>query len=269
MRKSDLIILLTLLVVLSGCRLRRPDDVLSPKKMEQFLYDYHLAQAISQDLPRDERYASAAYVEWAYRKNNITREQFNTSLVWYTRNPRELARIYKHLSNRVNDEYKAATRSLSQIEKKSFTIQSGDSIDLWYLEKTALLNSSVFMNKLTYRINRDTTFHKGDTVCLGLHGTFVSVDTCVPNYAYISLSAYYGDSISTVDTIMEVSGQIVLSLTLDEKKSFSSISGSINYQDSTDNRNSILVLSDMDLMRYHVKAAADTAHVSELPSAEL
>lgn len=269
MRKSDLIILLTLLVVLSGCRLRRPDDVLSPKKMEQFLYDYHLAQAISQDLPRDERYASAAYVEWAYRKNNITREQFNTSLVWYTRNPRELARIYKHLSNRVNDEYKAATRSLSQIEKKSFTIQSGDSIDLWYLEKTALLNSSVFMNKLTYRINRDTTFHKGDTVCLGFHGTFVSVDTCVPNYAYISLSAYYGDSISTVDTIMEVSGQIVLSLTLDENKSFSSISGSINYQDSTDNRNSILVLSDMDLMRYHVKAAADTAHVSELPSAEL
>lgn len=258
MRRIDILALVLLLTVLSGCRLNRPDDVLPPKKMEQFLYDYHLAQAIGQELPREVKYSTKAYIDWAYRKNGITEADFNRSLVWYTRNPKELAKIYKRLSNRVDDEYKSATRSLSQIEKKSFSIQSGDSVNLWYLAPGAILNTSVYMNKLTYRINRDTTFHKGDTICLNLSGTFVTKDSVTAQYAYMSLSVYYGDSVSTTDTILRSNGQVGLSLILGSNKDLSSISGSINYLDSTDNRNNMLVLTGMELMRYHEKVLPDT-----------
>lgn len=266
MRKIDTLILVLLMVSLSGCRLRRPDNVLSPKKMEQFLYDYHLAQAVSQQLPRDEKYTTDAYVNWVYDKHGITKEEFDHSLIWYTRYPKELARIYKRLSNRIDDEYKAVSKSLSQIEKKSVAIQSGDSVNLWYLDRTALLNTSVFMNKLTYRINRDTTFYKGDTICLNLYGTFVSIDSGVPQYSYVSLSAYYGDSVFTADTILDSNGQVCLRLTLDSRTDFSSISGSINYMDSTDNRGSMLVLSDMELMRYHRIGVADTLKTDSISS---
>ena len=251
-------VLALLLPVLSGCRLNRPDDVLPPKKMEQFLYDYHLAQAIGQELSKEEKYTTKAYIDWVYKKNGVTEADLNRSLVWYTRNPKELAKIYKRLSNRVDDEYKTASKSLSQIEKTSFTIQSGDSVDLWYLSSSAVLNTSVYMNKLTYRIGRDTTFHKGDTLCLNMSGTFVSTDTCVPQYSYVSLSAYYGDSVSTSDTILHNNGRVGLWLVLDQVKDFSTISGSVNYLDSTDNRNSILVMTGMELMRYHEKARPDT-----------
>ena len=149
MRKTDILALFLLVTLLSGCRLNRPDDVLSPKKMEQFLYDYHLAQAIGQELSRDEKYTSKAYIDWAYEKNGITADDLNRSLVWYTRNPKELAKIYKRLSVRVDAEYKSASRSLSQIEKTSFTIQSGDSVNLWYLSPSAILNTSDYMSKLT------------------------------------------------------------------------------------------------------------------------
>ena len=252
MRRIDLLAIALLLPVLAGCRLHRPDDVLSPKKMEQFLYDYHLAQAIGLELPKEERYSTKAYIDWAYQKNGISEDEFNRSLVWYTRNPKEFAKIYRRLSNRVDAEYKSASRSLSQIEKKSFQVQSGDSVNLWYLSSNAILNSSAYMNKLTYKVNRDTTFHKGDTILLNVLGTFVSTDTCRPQYSYISLSAYYGDSVSTADTILRGNGKVGLSLVLDTVKTFSSISGSVNYIDSTDNRNSILVLSEMELMRYHI-----------------
>ena len=252
MRRIDLLAIALLLPVLAGCRLHRPDDVLSPKKMEQFLYDYHLAQAIGLELPKEERYSTKAYIDWAYQKNGISEDEFNRSLVWYTRNPREFAKIYRRLSNRVDAEYKSASRSLSQIEKKSFQVQSGDSVNLWYLSSNAILNSSAYMNKLTYKVNRDTTFHKGDTILLNVLGTFVSTDTCRPQYSYISLSAYYGDSVSTADTILRGNGKVGLSVVLDTVKTFSSISGSVNYIDSTDNRNSILVLSEMELMRYHI-----------------
>lgn len=271
MRRIDILAIALLAVVLSGCRLRRPDDVLSPKRMEQFLYDYHLAQAVGAELPKEERYTSQAYIDWAYSKNGITKSEFNTSLVWYTRNPKELAKIYKHLSNRIDDEYKSVSRALSQIEKKSFTVLSGDSVNLWYLDRTALLNTSDYMNKLTFKINRDTTFHKGDTICFNLSGTFVSVDSGVPWYSYMSVSAYYGDSVSTADTILRSNGDVNLSLILDSKKDMSSISGSINYLDSTDNRNGILVITGMELMRYHRKAQAVTIRKTdlELSSAEL
>ena len=263
MRKIDILAVMLLTVVLSGCRLKRPDNVLPPKKMEQFLYDYHLAQAISQELPKEEKYTTNAYIDWAYQKHGKTRDEFNTSLVWYTRYPKELAKIYKRLSNRIDAEYKASSKSLSQIEKKSFVIQSGDSVNLWYLERTALLNTSDYMNRLTYKVDRDTTFHDGDTISLNLNGTFISIDSGVPRYAYMSLTAYYPDSISTVDTILQNSGEVVLSVVLDSKKQFQSISGSINYLDSTDNRGSMLVLSGMELMRYHEKALPDTVAVSD------
>ena len=261
---------IALLLMLSGCRLNRPDDVLPPRKMEQFLYDYHLAQAIGQELPRENRYTTKAYIDWAYSKNGITEEDFNRSLAWYTRYPKELSKIYKRLSNRIDDEFKAASRALSQIEKKAFAIQSGDSVNLWYLDRTALLNTSAYMNKLTYKISRDTTFHRGDTISLNLQGTFVSPDSGVPSYAYMSLSVYYNDSVSSADTLLRSNGRVVLSLVLDSKKDVSSISGSINYLDSTDNRNSMLVLTGMELMRYHKKVVKDTvSSVSELPSPEL
>lgn len=273
MRRTDILVVFVILTVMSGCRLKRPDDVLSPKKMERFLYDYHLAQAISQDLPKEEKYTTAAYIDWAYSKNGITKEQFNTSLVWYTRNPKELSKIYKRLSNRVDDEYKSASKAFSKIEKKLVTIQSGDSIDMWYLEKTALLNTSVYMNRLTYAIQPDTTFHSGDTICLNMSGTFVSTDSGVPQHAYISLSAYYRDSVSTADTMLMESGPVSLSLVLDKMDLLSGISGSINYLDPTDSRNSIFVLSGMELMRYHNNSITDTVSVnlagSKISSAEL
>lgn len=258
-RKSDFIALVLLLPLLCGCRLNRPDDVLSPKKMEQFLYDFHMAQAVGQELPKEEKYTTDAYVNWAYSKNGITKGDLERSLVWYTRYPKELARIYKRLSNRIEDEYKSASRALSQIEKKSIVIQSGDSVDLWYLDRTALLNTSHYMNKVTYRFNNDTTFHAGDTLCLGLCGTFVSVDSGVPQYSYISLSAYYGDSISTVDTILSQDGPATLCVVLDSQKEFSSISGSINYLDSTDNRGSLMIVSGLELMRFHKKVVSEDA----------
>ncbi len=272
MRKVNVLFVLMLLPMLCGCRLKRPESVLSPKKMEQFLYDYHLAQVISQDLPREEKYTTKAYIDWAYSKNNISKDQFERSLVWYTRYPKELSRIYKRLSNRINAEYKAASRSLSQIEKKSFTIQSGDSVDLWYMDRAALLNTSDYMNKLTYHINRDTTFHKGDTVCLDMYGTFVSVDSGVPQYAHISLSAYYDGGITTDDTIIRSNAQVSLSVVLDTAKTFNYISGAISYLDYTDNRDGLLILSDIGLMRYHEKNIPDTTVVtadSQLSSAEL
>ena len=59
-RLSNILLLAILAVLVSSCRLKRPDDVLSPRKMEAVLYEYHMAQALVSDLPKDEKFKSPA-----------------------------------------------------------------------------------------------------------------------------------------------------------------------------------------------------------------
>ena len=60
---------------------------------------------------------------------------------------------------------------------------------------------------------------------------------------------------------------------LDDKDEISTLSGSINYLDSTKSRSGILMVTGIGLMRYHSKVKelpADTVSVeSETPAAEL
>lgn len=266
-RQTDILILAIVAVLLSGCRLKRPDDVLSPRKMESVLYDYHMAQALVSQLPKEEKFKSPAYYNWVYSHNKISEQDFDRSLKWYTRYPKEFAKIYKRLSNRVEDEYHRSSKELAQIEKRSVDIQSGDSVDMWYLNRSALLNTSEYMDKMTFSISGDSTIYKGDTVVLGMTGTFVHVDPSFSGKAYISFTAEYNDSVYAVDTILTESGPVSLEMVLSNKYKISFLRGAVNYLDTADIRSSFLVLSDINLMRYHEKSEAvltDSVPASEL-----
>ena len=40
-----------LALAIVGCKVKRPDDVISESKMENLLYDYHLAKSMGDNLP--------------------------------------------------------------------------------------------------------------------------------------------------------------------------------------------------------------------------
>ena len=40
-----------LVLAIAGCKVKRPDDVISESKMENLLYDYHLAKSMGDNLP--------------------------------------------------------------------------------------------------------------------------------------------------------------------------------------------------------------------------
>lgn len=247
--------ILTLVFCLfSGCRVNRPDGVMSPKDMEDYLYDYHLAQTIVQDLDVNERYKSNLYFNWVYDKNGITKEQVEKSLVWYTRYPKELSKVYDKLSARIEKERTRSTSLLEKVEKKPFSMLSGDSVDLWYLRRTAILIASEYMNKITFNIVTDSTFYYGDNIIWNISSTFFGQDNdTVLSSAYISMSVYYKDSISTIDTIIDKSGINELYLSLDDSIVPNSISGAIIYMDTPGNPKRSLLLNDLYITRKHRK----------------
>ena len=140
MKLNQIISLFSIVLLLSACKVNRPDDVLPPKTMEAVLYDYHLAQAILMDAESAEKYKRDFYLEWVYQKNGVTKEEFDNSLVWYTRYPEEFAEIYEKLSERVTKDRNQAAMLLERIEKSSFSVESGDSVDLWYLNRNIILS---------------------------------------------------------------------------------------------------------------------------------
>lgn len=249
--RIQLLLLLSLAFVLTGCRVRRPSDVMSPKEMERILYDYHLAQAEIMNLPRDQRYKRDAYLNWVFQKNNITREEFETSLVWYTRYPKEMAEVYKKMNLRIADDYQYAADMVARAKKGSVDVLPGDSIDLWYMDRLQVMNTSDYMNRVLFAITADTTFHKGDTITMSFLPAFVRSNPQVPSMAYVNLYLQYNDSVSTADTIIADDGPVELTLILDRKIKMSRLNGSIIYMDSTDNRSSALLMSGLKLMRYH------------------
>ena len=263
---------LLMLCCLSGCRVNRPSDVLSPHAMEKFLYDYHLAQSVSNGLPADEKYKSKALIDWALESNGIDSATFERSLVWYTRYPKEFAKIYKKLYVRIDDEYKQTSNAISRIEKRAFSVQSGDSVQLWYSGNTCFLNSSRYMNRLTLEHQKDTTFHCGDTIVWSADVTFIHMSDSLKQTLYLALSASCGDTIFTNDTILNASdgGRLSLPVVLDSDKEMTSVRFQAYYQDGAENFGGTAILSSVNMIRYHnysyvVTVPADTVDLSKLP----
>ena len=89
---------------LTACQVKRPDTVISDAKMENVLYDFHIAKAMGEEVPYSESYKRVLYIESVYRKHGITQADFDTSMVWYARHPDALTKVYEKVNQRLKAE---------------------------------------------------------------------------------------------------------------------------------------------------------------------
>ena len=151
-----------LVALLASCKVEHPSDVLSPKKMEAVLYDYHLAQVMCNDLNGQERYKRDLYMNYVYEKHHVTRAQVDSSLVWYARNPKELSAIYEHLNARAETELARLSEKKAEVRHRTPLSVEGDSADIWYERRLVLLSTSSIDNLFLFAIPSDSNFHVRD-----------------------------------------------------------------------------------------------------------
>lgn len=76
-----------------SCKPGPPDGVLGAGKMEDVLYDYHMAQAMAQQMPGDSiAYYTRLYQEAVFMKYGITQSDFDKSMIWYERHADKLGK---------------------------------------------------------------------------------------------------------------------------------------------------------------------------------
>jgi len=118
MRTIQNLFLAIILLSLIACKPDRPEGVLSEEKMIDVLVDMHLAEGVmSVSRVRQQFHYQPARVFYdsIFNHQNITREQFNQSVHYYSKDVNQYDKIYDEVLERLN---KMETRPREEQKKE-------------------------------------------------------------------------------------------------------------------------------------------------------
>jgi hypothetical protein len=140
---SHVAVIIGLFFIFAACS-NRPKGVLNQKDMTNILTDMHKLDGalVERGLMSGNDTTKIKYYNFIFSKYNITKVDFDSSLVWYTKNPQEFNNIYnKVLIN------------LTSLEKdvKSGKYHFIDSVEL------AKVKSEIWKKRTKYALTKDST----------------------------------------------------------------------------------------------------------------
>ena len=249
------------LLLLVSCKVERPKEVLSPSKMEDVLYDYHLAQVMGSEMTGENTYKRGLYVDYVFQKHHVTRAQLDSSLVWYARNPKELSSIYEHLGTRMEREMNYLKQRQAQVSARGPQSVEGDSADLWYDNRHFILTPTSLDNYRSVSIPFDANFHKCDTIRWTFDALFIGQSVDPKRLAVASLIVRYAnDSVLARDVVLKESAPVSITLQNSDSVNVKNITAGVYFQSETITDH--LVVAQNRLLRYHKQALKDTAQVA-------
>lgn len=258
-----------LLILFASCQVKTPNDIIKPDKMEALLYDYHIVQAMGNDINSDQEYHVKLYYEYVFEKHNVTKALFDSSLVWYTRHPSSLTHIYSKLQKRLENEVtimqdekelaKAATQ-ISDVTK--------DTLELWTEMSVTEMLRVPYKNRLLFSFKSDSAFVTGDSVVLKFNTHFFSKENILQNLYAAVLVLYNDTTPKSVALNVQKSGSHTLQIPRNMNRKMKEIRGFMYYNDNDDSIKSGVVLSDLSLLRIHPPVAEDVIgdSISKIPN---
>lgn len=249
---------------LAACQVKRPDTVISDAQMENVLYDFHIAKAMGEEVPYSDSYKRVLYIESVYRKHGITQADFDTSMVWYARNPDALTKVYEKVNQRLKAQRDGINHLIALRDNKPKESLPGDSIDVWIGRRIYQLTGMPLNNKLTFTLPSDTNFKDRDTLRWTVRFRFPNG---MPDSLHAPLMAmqilYAKDTLSDMLKIKQP-GTETISMAADTLGEIKEIRGFIYYHPALQSTQNILA-DRISLMRYH---ATDTLFKAKKDSLE-
>jgi hypothetical protein len=237
--------------MLAGCKIKRPEGVIPENQMEDLLYDYHIAKALGENLPYNENYKKALYIEFVFRKHNTTEAVFDSSMVWYTRNADVLSKIYERVGKRLKAEQNEIDKLIAIRDHKLKISAPGDSIDVWMSERIMLLTGNPLNNKLTFAIPSDSNFKARDTIQWNMYYYFLDTRPDSADSALMSMAIQYAnDSVISKTNRVYESGLQSIRIQADTLGDIKEVRGYVYYSAGKDSAKHLLA-NRISLMRYH------------------
>lgn len=186
----ELPVLVLLLLCCASCS-DRPEGVPRQGRMTELLFDYHLAQALAEQVPDSADVLSKIYTEAVLRKHGLTQAQFEESLKYYERHSDKLEKIYTVLDERFSAETGTASQFIAQAGKAK-----GDTTNIWPDSPFVLLAANG-RNHFEFTLPVDTGFRPGDKLEWTFNTHFLYRDGLKRAVAVI-YAVYDNDSVAAV-----------------------------------------------------------------------
>lgn len=272
MKRSVLYIVVLLMVV--ACKPTVPSEYIQPDEMEEILYDYHRAQAMSKTMGQgDYAYNNKVYVDAVLKKHGVSEADFDSSLVYYYSRADRLKDIYAHVSERLNDEAKLLGAGVGEINRYSQYSMTGDTANIWNQTSDVLLIPRPTQNRFDFTVEVDTAFYMGDSFMFQFMSEFLyqsgSKDAVV-----CVLTKYEGDSIIQTVNHVSVSGIAQIRVPANKENKLKEMRGYIYLNDGGDQSDTrkMMYVSQIQLIRFHnkeIQNANETAKKDSLQADSL
>lgn len=243
--------LIACLALLTGCGKNIPSNIIQPQKMENVLYDYHLSMAMSGNMKNTEKEAHKNYI---FQKYGITKAEFDSSMVWYTRESKELYAIYTKLDKRLAREYSHVERLLeSRKEYNNQKFESGDTVNIWKKDDILWFSKKPLYEKLTFTLVPDSTFHPKDAFSWDMDYCFMEKGKAIMAMSVI----YTNDSVIGYSKEVSESGPQNIYIHTDSAFQAKTIHGFIYVPEDSINDPKILI-HNISMTRYHMPEPKDS-----------
>lgn len=247
---------LLLLLALFSCRVEMPEYVIPPDKMGNVLYDYHMVQSMSVEYASDS-YKEKLFFDYVFKKHNVTKQEFDSSLVWYNRYPKHMFKIYSELEERLEKEVELmgdAKGMLDEGVSLNVAFLATDTAELWTSATNKMLLATPLHSSLSFSFETsDTAFVPGDSLSFEFYASFMP-GRCdsVGQGAYAAVVVDYADgtSVNRGVTIAE-SGPVVLQLDRNYNSRLKSMRGFVYYCDDDSTASSRMLLTGLSVKRIH------------------
>ncbi len=265
--KAVKIVSALLMLILVSCRVETPKDIIPQGKMELVLYDYHLAQSTINKEHFTGHYKEKLICRSVFEKHNITKEMFDTALVWYNRHPKQMLEIYTGVEARIKREHSILSSLRSaRIEgvDLSFAHLRSNISELWTSHNVRQLSSVPLNNKLAFSFEtpKDSTFMAGDSLSFSFNVMFMSSsENPVKQRALAGINyEFYDKTTANKQVAVDASGHYELHVPRNYKSRLKSMNGYVYYYDNDSTSASGMLVSDISLRRLHsVQSGRSTA----------
>ena len=268
MRHSLTFLLLLMLVV--ACKPSVPSEYIQPGDMEDILYDYHLALAMSrQKGGSDMDFNRSLYFQSVLKKHVVTEAEFDSSLVYYYSHAYRLKDIYSEVNQRLSDEATSLGVAVGDISRYSQYSTTGDTANIWNQRTDLLLIPRPAMNRYDFTVKVDSTFKKGDSFMFQFMSEFIwqsgskDITVCI-------ICKYEGDSIIQTANHISVAGTAQVRIPAYQEKKLKEMRGFIYLSDGGDDSNvrKMLFISQIQLIRFHDEMTSNEDTTDDEPSTE-
>lgn len=180
-----------IMLVLSACS--RPKGVLSESKMTKVLVDMHKTEATltEKNLYYGPYSKKAPYYNNIFKRNGITQAQFDSSLVWYTKNPQKFENMYDEVIKQLTvlqkdvDENKFHPIDYANLDKIR--------IEIWNKPTHHKFTKDSTRTKLDFEIKQSDFLYR-DVYELKLLIKIPKEDSCKKQRIELRLNYYNGTS---------------------------------------------------------------------------